>query len=112
MKLYKIRNKETGLYSNGGSYTHWTKNGKVWKQLNHLSSHLNYHLNDNYYANAEIVEIEYDETNVFCYDVKELINSKIKKQKEVERKYIESREKYEKERELKLLRDLKNKYEV
>lgn len=29
MKIYKIRNKNTGLYSSGGSCPRWTKKGKT-----------------------------------------------------------------------------------
>lgn len=40
-KVYKIRNKKTGLYSTGGTSPKFTKSGKTWSQLSHLKNHLN-----------------------------------------------------------------------
>lgn len=67
MKAYKIRDKNTGLFSRGGSYNYdiWSKNGKTWANIGHVKSHLRQffdsknHLSKTYpYDNAEIVEIE------------------------------------------------------
>ena len=41
MIVYKIRRKSDGKFSTGGSYPSFTKNGKIWKQKGHLTSHLN-----------------------------------------------------------------------
>lgn len=38
--VFKVRDKNTGLYSKGGSTPHWGRLGKVWKTAAHLSSHL------------------------------------------------------------------------
>lgn len=38
-KLYRIRKKSDGLYSNGGSYPKFSKMGKFWRKQ-HLMSHL------------------------------------------------------------------------
>lgn len=55
--LFKIYNPETGLYSSGGTYVKWTKNGKVWTNIGHLKNHL--HLVDtrknNPYKGCKIV---------------------------------------------------------
>ena len=40
MIIYKIRRKD-GLFSMGGSTPLFNKTGKIWKQKNHLTSHLN-----------------------------------------------------------------------
>lgn len=40
-KVYKIRNKKTGLYSTGGMTPAFTKSGKTWSELAHLKNHLN-----------------------------------------------------------------------
>jgi hypothetical protein len=45
MKIYKIRNKKTGLFSMGGGQTPyhsrlWSKQGKSWNTLNHVKLHL------------------------------------------------------------------------
>lgn len=66
MKLYKIRNKETGLYSTGGSIPRWTKVGKSWNNLAHLNSHLTAYYSRPYHAeynNSEVVEFEVTEKN-------------------------------------------------
>lgn len=38
IKIYKIRNKKTGLFSTGGINPNWNKNGKNWKTLAHVKS--------------------------------------------------------------------------
>lgn len=40
MKMYKIQRLSDGLYSTGGSKPGWTKQGKVWTRLNHITAHL------------------------------------------------------------------------
>lgn len=41
MKVYyKIRDKNTGLFSTGGVSPKWTKKGKVWTSEGHVKSHL------------------------------------------------------------------------
>ncbi len=40
MKVYKVRDRETGLFSTGGTYPSWTKNGKAWPSRGALKSHL------------------------------------------------------------------------
>ncbi len=40
MKVYKIMDKDTGLYSTGGIDPKWTKQGKTWNGMNHVKNHL------------------------------------------------------------------------
>lgn len=40
IRLYKIRHKETGLFSVGGGTPSWTKLGKTWSSLGTLRSHI------------------------------------------------------------------------
>lgn len=71
MKLYKIRNKTTGLYSNGGSnaaFPHnWDNKGKTWKRIgdvrNHVTMMRDYGLSTEYMSNWELIEITYYKTN-------------------------------------------------
>jgi hypothetical protein len=63
MIFYKIRDKETGLFSKGGvgadwSHHHWSKSGKVWRGLGPLRSHLNQYLNKDIPLNWEVIEYE------------------------------------------------------
>lgn len=41
MKIYKIRNKQTGLFSTGSCEPKWKKTGKIWKTIGALKNHLN-----------------------------------------------------------------------
>ncbi len=38
--IFKIRDTETGLYSNGGTYPTFNKKGKSWSQIGHVKTHL------------------------------------------------------------------------
>lgn len=41
MKIYKIRNKQTRLFSTGSCDPKWKKTGKIWKTIGALKNHLN-----------------------------------------------------------------------
>jgi hypothetical protein len=57
--MYKIRHKETGLFSKGGTDVRWSKKGKIWAAKGHLSNHLaQFSDPEKVYEDAEIVEIE------------------------------------------------------
>lgn len=85
-KLYKIRNKETGLFSKGGTATWslWTRGGKTWSNIGHVKNHIRHFLEGRKpekgypYHNAEIVEIivKYEECS--RYDVEVLVSELIK----------------------------------
>lgn len=40
-KIYRLLNKETGLFNSGGN--NWTKRGKAWTQKNHIKTALTNH---------------------------------------------------------------------
>lgn len=40
LRVFKIRDKESGLFSNGGQYPRFTSRGKAWGTLNDLKLHL------------------------------------------------------------------------
>ena len=62
--VYKIRRKSDGLFSGGGtSWVRFSKKGKIWKQQNHLTSHLNQIDNTTRQA--------YDDCEIVCYEVVE-----------------------------------------
>lgn len=58
MKVYKIYNPETGLYSAGGTKLHslWTKNGKAWS-INALNGHLRVFKRSCRRESSEILEL-------------------------------------------------------
>jgi hypothetical protein len=39
-KVYKIRNKKTGLFSDGSGYVYWEDKGREWRTLASLGTHL------------------------------------------------------------------------
>lgn len=65
MKVFKIRQKETGLFSTGGMRPTFVKQGKVWQQLRHVHSHIaqltSAYTPPDVYKDAEIVEAEITE---------------------------------------------------
>jgi hypothetical protein len=65
MRVYKIRNRKTGLFSTGGMRPKWTKQGKSWSRINYVHSHIQ-QLHTDYtpadvYNDAEIVMAEITE---------------------------------------------------
>ncbi len=114
MKLYKIRNKDTGEYALGGtSLNRWSKGEKTWSNIGHIKNHLHGFDFEKYnpYINAEIIEIELNEINCFSYDINKLINQMKDNAELADKKYAEANLRYLKEKELKLLKELKEKYE-
>lgn len=39
-RFFKIRNNKNQLFSTGGEYPSFKKNGKMWKSVGHLKQHL------------------------------------------------------------------------
>ena len=113
-KVFKIRNKETGLFSRGGTKPAniWSKEGKSWTNIGHLKNHLNQFTQGWHpYHNAEIVEVEINYDNCMKMDISELFDEiKVNKLK-LEEKYRLQTQKWREEQERKQLRELKMKYE-
>lgn len=70
MIFYKIRNKNTGLFSKGGmgdrktGEVEWTKQGKTWDTLGKLRSHLTQHLGDKWRKRTDMSDWEVIEYHV------------------------------------------------
>lgn len=69
MNIFKIRDRETGLFSTGGMSPGWSKKGKTWTARGHVTSHLTQFNSNPYgrgrattYDNADVVEFEVVET--------------------------------------------------
>lgn len=66
MKIYRIRHKESGLFSKGGARLEFSKKGKIWTNIRYVKNHFHYintlnwagysRLRDSYIANTEIIE--------------------------------------------------------
>lgn len=123
LKLYKIQNKETGLFSKGGTSTWansiWTKGGKTWTNIGHVQNHLNCFLEPNGeqkkdypYHNAEIVvaEINYAADDLLRINIDDFVKEvQLEKAEQVEREN-ERYEVWQKEQDLKKLAELRAKY--
>lgn len=93
MKLYKIRNKKTGLYSSGGYSLRWTKIGKVWRTLGPLKNHLQggaATAYDRLGDDVEVVEIEMKEVGTL--DFREIMRGVREARAERERRQQETHE--------------------
>jgi hypothetical protein len=119
-KIYKIKDKTTGLFSKGGTQPLgiWTKEGKSWSNIGHLKSHINQFINKGVktvhypYDNAEMVEIEVNYDECFKMDVDEMTAKLIKSKKEAEAEYAIRMKAWKEEKERELLKSLKTKYEA
>lgn len=66
-QMFKIRRLSDGMFSCGGSYPRFNKNGKVWRLKAHVKLHLagipNYIKTDRY-KDCEVIEFELVQKNV------------------------------------------------
>jgi hypothetical protein len=120
MKMWKIRNKETGEFSKGGSSTWniWTKGGKTWTNIGHVKSHLNTwvyingELKNGYpYHNAEIVEVEVELDDCFAYPVSNVVDIMLEQKEDRAKQEEIMHQKWIELRERKQLEELRKKYE-
>jgi hypothetical protein len=78
--VYKIRHKETGLYSMGGTDPRWSKTGKKWSKLGHITSHMRglrrWGGYPHPYKDAEIVEYQVTEVEVGTQDALEYLKGR------------------------------------
>jgi hypothetical protein len=86
MKLYKIRDINTGLFSTGGRYPRWTKTGKTWSCEGHVKAHLTMYSDKEYNKkqntipeNWEVIEITLQESMTDSYPARELAERSAKK---------------------------------
>jgi hypothetical protein len=87
MKIYKIRSKETGMFSTGSMNPSWAKRGKEWRQVNHLRSHLSQYYDfwekhipyDRDFTQGEVAEAlaRYDNAEIVVYELKEVTTEDI-----------------------------------
>ena len=59
--FYKIRDKRTGLFKEGGHWPRWSKKGKEWTSVGHVKQHLSqFPANKIDWDNWEMVEYAYE----------------------------------------------------
>jgi hypothetical protein len=87
MLIYRIRNKQLGLYSKGGAFPSWSKKGKIWKNIGHLKVHLKNVMARGSYRSFDnwIVEsYEVKETQVSAIPAEHYFNEILRLRKEAE----------------------------
>jgi len=110
---YKIRNKNTGLFSRGGDTVksenphNWNKEGKVWKTKQAFGAHLSQYIHHDVYNNTfvihipddwEVVEIEpVIKSTELARDYVFRTSPKIKKYDKIKKERIDATMKKEKE---------------
>lgn len=116
-RVFKIRDKATGLFSRGGTNINnlWTKEGKSWSNIGHLKNHLNQFASNRNstdpYTNAEILEVEINYDTCMKMDVSEIFDEMKLNKSQLEEKSRLRFKKWLEERERKQLEQLKKKYE-
>jgi hypothetical protein len=113
--MYKIKDTTTGLYSAGGMYPSFNKNGKTWRTLGHITSHLGHedYTNRKHKTCSGIENMvieEYELVLVRTMPLVDLVISKELKTQEIERQFQFQRDKQKQEEELAELRRLSEKY--
>ena len=109
MTIYKIRNKN-GLFSLGGTTPSFNKNGKIWKQKNHLNCHLTQVSKKGIYKDCEVICYEFVESAVSSDPVSDWLELCEQRKNDKNRDY-EARIKFYKEtQEIHLLKELQQKY--
>lgn len=74
-KVYKIRRRTDGKYSNGGRYPKFTKNGKTWNRLSDVVSHLAMLYDNSIERHPDGTPVSFDFNKIynFNYDSCEII---------------------------------------
>lgn len=92
LKVYKVRDKDTGLYSSGGSKPKWSKKGKTWGNKGAVTNHLNMFCNSwsedvkDLPEEWEIVEMIIKEEDVTTWPAR-IVSDALKKRVKIKKKY-------------------------
>ncbi len=90
--VYKIRDKDTGLYSTGGYQPKWNSRGKTWNNLGAAKNHINNWCGGSYGKiklapdSWEIVEIVIKEEEANTWPVNDYINE-VKRRRQIKETY-------------------------
>jgi hypothetical protein len=88
LKIYRIRNRQTQMWSSGGGSPRWGKRGKTWDTLGHVQSHITNSIrySKHFYDEADIVEIVVQENEGNTFNISEFIDRK-DRQRTLTKKY-------------------------
>ncbi len=117
-RIFKIRRKSDGLFSNGGTSPSFTKKGKIWSTRGGLTNH--FHLLASYsrgrreakefYADCEVVTFELTETVIEAESCLDHLQAIADRNAEKERKSEERRKERVEAHERQKARELLSKY--
>ena len=110
MEIYKIKNTKTGLYSCGGGYPKFNKNGKIWKRRGDLSNHLNLININKDYKDCIIEVLRVEEIPVEELSIEEYYFPVVQRREQREQEYKIQMQQYRVEQEKKHLQELLGKY--
>jgi hypothetical protein len=109
MSIFKIQRAD-GLFSKGGCYVHWSKNGKSWNHIGHvrssIGSNTEYRLED--YNNSDLVTYELVEVSRIPMSefIAETQERRAERDREAEIKYEQYRRKHKLEEYERLKKEL------
>lgn len=103
--MFKIRDKQTGLFSKGGTYPDWNKNGKTWSGRGPVILSLLGYSGNVPIDNIEVVE--YERVEKLTYRAIDLIHSSEERQRVKKEKAIERGKKWQRERDEKAYEELR-----
>lgn len=107
MILFLIRNKTTGLYSTGGNYPSWKKNGKVWTSRGALSGHFAICARARaFYADAEILMVNVNDHASEALNLQSWLDDTNKRKADREAAQREAQELWRRQHDEKQLADL------
>ena len=112
MEVYRIRRND-GLFSTGGQWPDFNKNGKIWKMKGHLTSHLNqiHTAKKDVYDHCELVVYEIVETEVSSQKLQDYIAEREEAKRAREEDDERRREKYSKRLRKHQYEELKKEFE-
>ena len=110
MIVYKIRRKSDGLFSMGGTTPRFNKLGKIWKQKNHLTTHLQ-QVSQAWYIGCEIVTYEVTETENSAINLKDYLAELNERKRLAEENYQKQLEESRRQTKLKAYLELKKEFD-
>mgnify|MGYP006928179905 CR=1 FL=1 len=110
MKVYKIRRKSDGFFSNGGSTPGFTKRGKLWKGMGPLNNHINILYKPSVYADCELVTFELVEEELDRIDLSVHVAERTRLKAEKEDAYQQRIEEFRKKRRYEEFLKLQNEF--
>jgi len=105
--MFKIRNKQTGLFSTGGYRPNWSARGKVWNSRGPAILSLLCYERTNRVPLSDIEVVEFETIEKTVHSAVELLRESKERKAELMRKAAESTARYNRQRDEKAYEELK-----